>query len=507
MSAPNHLPSPAPLVDTTAPENSGGNSDEQTTEDSPRITTSFDSLPTETVHRILEILIYSSSIDLNNEEPHRFEDPIRAVGSGTTLARVTAVCRWLRAIALDDPRLWSQIDLSHSVSWIELAVERARDLPLTIGYKMTKYSVDHERLLSLLQRAQAVQVLIPTVVAHGEYFPYNDSWPSLRYLICQATSNHGLAIYKQFLAGSTHSLTKLVLRNLNIFVDEMSLPALTHMDLDSCVVLGDRQRPSDLLTIAPNLERLYLRRVSFPQWWTALDVDIAPVPHLPHLQRVYIESSGQIISRLMKHLSKIYNRCDLRIERPGGEGPVQLLDLCRQRLLIARDSLGSPTDTILHITVDIAGGVDLTWSFEDPMNPARTMSLANTLPGWLTQDWATVLGATTQLHVHGGSLNRVATRPRLKDAFTSVHTLVVHEIEWPSRNLTSPDPIQERYMHSTLDTWLRTRARIGQLISVLDFRGRSDFVQGFFEAVGLGLLQEQIVGRVLANGARLSHQT
>jgi hypothetical protein len=463
-------------------------------------------LPSEILHHIISILVYSHRPNFQENEPLDIDAPVSTTDLCQLLVHVTAVCSRIRAISLANPTFWTHIDLSHDARWIQLAAARARERPLSISYTMLNYAVSARPLLA---RAQDVCVSVPAerdaLSIREELNLFKNPWPSLRSLVCVGTSSNMIMLSQRLLAGQTHLLTKLVLCRFGVRVDEMAFPALLDLDLARCKIVGNTH-PFNLLRATPSLQRLCLRRNIYDQLprrfrWALHNPPPVPPITLSQLTAVVLKERAEVLVRLLEALPVPHGASVLVVSDYPVEGipPPHLLsppamrrlahDICSRQYGVVVDSTASAPEATLSVT---SGLEEFSYTLKNAANLSQTVTFSDSLLDcWYV--YADVLAATTVLHLGGDALSHL---PR--GTFPVLEKLIIHV--GSSLCMTSPERAVRDLAEVRLESWLCKHAQNGYQIPVVDFQECAESIREYITQFARRIFGRRTVGAVFVDG-------
>jgi hypothetical protein len=249
--------------------------------------TAFARVPTEIIHYILDVLMLSMLLPEHlgftwyRNDTETWYPPGERIG----WASVTGVCTFLRDVAVRYPTLWSHIDLSRNPNWVSISLERARGHPLLLTYGGLPDSSKDQLLLSAIDRACDARIY--TTSSSGVLFMssvLDRVHPRLRSLTYAPTYGDRLNLHARFLGAGSSILTRLVLVNVEVLFDEISLPTLEHLEC-SRIRAVEPHRIFDLIRGAPRLSYLCMKSIE-----PAVDVTQLRLPRidLPRLDEAEI---------------------------------------------------------------------------------------------------------------------------------------------------------------------------------------------------------------------------
>jgi hypothetical protein len=280
-------------------------------------------LPTEILLRIAEMLVHYTST---------FHIPVR--GLEEKWRAFMGVCTHIRFLIIDSPRLWAHIDLSRSVDWVGLCIQRAQTSSVTVFFNdcvipglngecdgcsdcdsneegMTcERDIDDEVASSIYSRrlssiTRLAQEILPRasraeilVSRHPDFkFVIDDvirlPLPRLHALtyivdgIDHADEDEDITNSREILRDSP-ALVDLVLHEVDVSVAGLHLPALTRLELKYVSILEGPEDMFHLLEIASNLQHIDLFVWSYESY-EHHGSHLHPRPiHLPHLHTLHL---------------------------------------------------------------------------------------------------------------------------------------------------------------------------------------------------------------------------
>ncbi|KAJ8518915.1 hypothetical protein ONZ45_g4080 [Pleurotus djamor] len=225
---------------------------------------------------------------------------------------VLAVCSHWHQVAMNMPRLWSQITLSNAM--VNRAMEmfkRSRDSPLTIEYFLQTASAARyhdgfwsasEKILGTVNRMQELRISFiiivdETLIDRIFSFLKAPSAPLLEKLVLFSSSEFS-ELTKPFPWAAVPSLRVLQLRQMLIAPDFPPLPNLIELEVDfSCTSIAWLLA---ILQSAPNVEDLHIDRISSQLCDQA--VALGTTVALPKLRKLRLNLDDFADSKLFAHL-------------------------------------------------------------------------------------------------------------------------------------------------------------------------------------------------------------
>jgi hypothetical protein len=175
---------------------------------------------------------------------------------------IMGACTHVRAIVMDYPHFWTRISVNGPRQWTDFCTQRTMSSPLSICLDQRKLHahIDIEAIQTLMKRADTA---ILYIMGPGMAKDFLDSPMPCLAALCYTFGNVGTCqLSSRFMAGQTMSLSKLVLKRVDITVSGPQLPSLIHMDLHSCGFREPEALPN-LIAASPKLKRLYVNRVAY----------------------------------------------------------------------------------------------------------------------------------------------------------------------------------------------------------------------------------------------------
>jgi hypothetical protein len=468
-------------------------------------------LPTEILLRIVEMLVHYTCTFYSPVK--RLEEKWRAF---------MGACTHMRFLILDSPRFWAHIDLSRSVNWIELCMQRAQTSSVTVFFDdcvipgldgecdgcsdcdsneegMTcERNIDDEvasaiysrRLSSITQLAQEIlpratraEILVSR---HPDFrFIIDDvirlPLPRLHALayiadgIDPADKDEDIPNSRDILRGSP-ALVDLVLHEANVSVAGLRLPALTRLELKYVSILEGPEHMFHLLETASNLQHLDLFVWSYESYeHHGSHLHLRPI-HLPHLHTVHLNVPLPVYISHLRVLPAPSTELTVNAERITPSKLAKLFDHVWTLLDLRQ---------IVHATLH---------RYFEAHNLGMTFSHPGIRTGKVTHIW------------QSGCRNAQPTLARLKairvTSSPNEYPLQLFEAaaQDPLHHLCSVDVVVMNsacdpwaHAQTSLCAWLRARVLVGRRISQVDLRGC-----GLQSICGLGTQEAKRLERIAA---------
>jgi hypothetical protein len=439
-------------------------------------------LPTEILLRIAEMLVYY--------KPTFYSPVIRLEENWRGFM---GVCTHMRFLVLDSPRLWAHIDLSRSVEWVELCIQRAQTSSVTVLFNdcdipdrggecdgcsdcdsdeegMTcERDVDEEvvsiiysrRLSSITRLAQEI---LPRA-SRAEFLVTRDDSKliiddvirlPLPRLHALTYVMDGIEPYSRGILPDAPALAHLVLHEANVSVAGLRIPALTRLELKFVSILEGPNDMFRLLETASNLQHLNLSVWIYEGYeHHGSHLHLRPI-HLPHLRTLHFDLPHPVYISHLRVLPAPSTELIVNTNRIA-----QLSELAE-----LFDHVWDLLDhtQIVHVTL------------RRDFNAAHQLGMTFSHPGIRT-------GKVTQIW-DSGCCNAQPTLAHLKairvTSDPKEYPLQLFELaaQDPLHHLCSVDVVVmnsacDPYAHAqtSLCAWLRARVLVGRRISQVDLRG------------------------------------
>jgi hypothetical protein len=392
------------------------------------------------------------------------------------------VCTHMRALVLNTPSLWTEVDLNGSSEWVNLCTQRSSSSPLTLSFNEdvvpwpgcectrgdeSRYS--DEKLSSLshafkeyLPRASHADIHLNTPfdlaqdvenVFCGTPFPH---LRSLAYVVDDCWDDVDSFLYDSanFLAGAPN-LTHLVLHGLQISIDSLTFPRLVHLEMNDVTIMERPEAVFGLVSRSPLLQELHLG-VGYRYVETSSDF-CTPSVHLPHLRSLSI---GTARTLALTHLLALPIPKDRLHVHPGG--------------VVRHNPTPLPDELFNHL-----------WSLLDSTHSMPMVKLESTR----TQDLVCIELAHAGMHVASVVYESSSSLIHLRAILNRMHSIHVSATGFGDTigvlEQAATDPLHElaaveRIVVSTacfdrtrhgLCLWLRSRVDVGRRVRSINLCG------------------------------------
>jgi hypothetical protein len=229
-------------------------------------------LPADVLRDIVHIMVVTEHRPATLDDLAICRRPQWPFGESTKWTRIMATCTRLRSLCLAERRLWSYFDIDRNVEWLQLCMQRAATIPVTLHFDESTACIapgslkDRESIVaSLLLRARHLWL----VVRNGDDqtadmnfdAPPDGSMIHLRTLRCVCSSPQEVALGTEMLIGNAAVLTEVTMVGVFLMEDVPHFNELTRLELARVRFDHQSSRLRNLLKNTPRLKFLSLHIV------------------------------------------------------------------------------------------------------------------------------------------------------------------------------------------------------------------------------------------------------